>query len=100
MDKICEICGKPTEDTLLEVGDHEAVCWECATKMAIQAREENREIEILLPHSRYYEECHLCNWCNELFTDSELREEADLGHLCDQCIQAIHSHGEPLLLKY
>ena len=40
----CTICGKPTEDSLLEVGEHENVCWECATKMALEAKAENREI--------------------------------------------------------
>ena len=42
----------------------------------------------------------LCTWCEELFPESELRKEADLGHLCDRCIAAIHSRGERLSLEY
>ena len=42
----------------------------------------------------------LCTWCEELFPESELREDVDLGHLCDRCIMAIHSRGESLTLKY
>ena len=95
--KICGICGKPTEDTLLEVGEHENVCWECATRMALEAKAENREIEITDENG---EACRLCQWCEELFPESELREEVDLGYLCDRCIAAIHSRGESLTLKY
>ena len=94
---VCEICHKATEDNLLTVGEHETVCWDCATKMALDAKAEGREIEITDERG---EACRLCTWCNDLFPESELREEVDLGHLCDRCIMAIHSHGEPLTLKY
>ena len=95
--RICEICGRPTEDALLTVGEHESVCWDCATKMALDAKAENREIEIA---DECGEACRLCTWCGELFPESELREEVDLGHLCDRCIAAIKSRGETLTLKY
>ena len=95
--KICEICHKPTEDTLLTVDGRENICWDCATKMALDAKAEGREIEITDERG---EACRLCTWCNDLFPESELREEVDLGHLCDQCIMAIHSRGETLTLKY
>ena len=94
---ICEICGRPTEDNLLTVGEHESVCWDCATKMALDAKAENREIEIT---DESGEACRLCTWCEELFPEGELREEVDLGHLCGTCIEAIHSRGESLTLKY
>lgn len=41
-----------------------------------------------------------CEWCGELFSRSELREEVDLGLLCDRCIAGIASRGEELTLKY
>ena len=94
---ICRICGKPTEGALLEVGEHENVCWECATRMALEAQLEDRDIEV---RDENGEACRLCKWCSELFYESELREEVDLGYLCDRCIAAIHSRGETLTLKY
>lgn len=97
MDKICGICGKATDETMLTVDDHETVCLEYATKMANEAKAENRELEITDENGDAW---FLCTWCEELFPESELREEADLGHLCDQCIMAIHSRGESLSLKY
>ena len=39
-----------------------------------------------------------CDWCNELFEDSELTE-TDMGFLCDQCIAAIKSRGEQITIK-
>jgi len=86
--RICEICKKATEDNLLTVGEHEAVCWDCATKMAIEITDERGEA------------CRLCTWCEDLFPESEVREEVDLGHLCRTCIEAIHSRGETLTLRY
>ena len=41
-----------------------------------------------------------CEWCGELFSRSELREEVDLGLLCDRCIAGITSRGEDLIMKY
>ena len=41
-----------------------------------------------------------CNWCHELFTEDELLNETDLGHICYQCAQAILSRGEKLCLEY
>ena len=42
---------------------------------------------------------HRCQWCNDLFPENELHEEADLGLLCNNCIMAIESRGETLNLK-
>ena len=98
-EKICDICHQPSEGDLLTVDGHENICWDCATEMAVKAKKENREIEIELEHSGYTETCHLCTWCEDLYPESELREEVDLGHLCDRCIAAIHSRGETLTLK-
>jgi len=46
------------------------------------------------------EPLHKCQWCGEMFSESELREEKDLGYLCEHCILAISSRGEELYLKY
>jgi formylmethanofuran dehydrogenase subunit E len=40
-----------------------------------------------------------CNWCHELFTEDELLDETDLGHICYQCVQAILSRGEKLIFE-
>ena len=95
--RFCAICESMTEDTFLTVGGHENICLECATKMANEAKSENREIEITDENSNAW---LLCLWCGELFPESELRKEIDLGHLCDHCIMAIHSRGERLNLEY
>ncbi len=58
---------------------------------------EERKIEIT---DECGEVCRTCSWCGELFPESELREEVDLGHLCRTCIAAIQSRGETLTLKY
>lgn len=46
------------------------------------------------------EELRPCEWCGELFEESELQEEADLGMLCHRCVLGINSHGEELFLKH
>ena len=62
--RICEICHTATEDTFLTVGEQENVCMECATKMALEAKAENREIEITDEQGNAW--C-LCTWCEELY---------------------------------
>ena len=95
--RICEICHTATEDTFLTVGDRENICMACATKMALEAKTEDREIEITDESGNNW---LLCEWCKDLFPESELRKETDLGHLCGQCISAIRSRGERLTLEY
>jgi len=41
-----------------------------------------------------------CEWCGERFQKSELQEEVDFGFLCRQCIAAITSRGEEIILKH
>ena len=41
----------------------------------------------------------ICAWCGEICDKSELKEELNLGYLCDGCIRAIESRGEELYLK-
>ena len=43
---------------------------------------------------------HKCEWCREWNLESEMKEEVDLGWLCEHCILAISSRGEELYLKY
>ena len=95
--RICENCHAATENILLTVDGRENICMDCAAKMAARAKAEEREIEITDENGDAW---HLCTWCEDLFPESELRDETDLGHLCDRCIAAIHSRGETLTLKY
>lgn len=41
----------------------------------------------------------ICSWCGEIYDKSELKEEENLGLLCDSCIRAIKSRGETLYFK-
>ena len=41
----------------------------------------------------------ICSWCGEIYNKSDLKEELDLGLLCDSCIRAIESRGETLYFK-
>ena len=41
-----------------------------------------------------------CEWCNGIFEKSELRQEADLGCLCNSCVHAIASRGETLNFEF
>lgn len=42
---------------------------------------------------------HKCKWCGEIYPESDLQEEIDLGWLCHGCILGISSRGEELYLK-
>jgi hypothetical protein len=41
----------------------------------------------------------VCTWCGEIYDKSELKEELNLGYLCDHCVGAIWSRGETLYFK-
>ena len=41
----------------------------------------------------------ICTWCGEIYDKSDLKEEHDLGYLCDSCASAIGSRGETLYFK-
>ena len=96
----CEICGNEfSESDLYDIDGEKTVCWDCAEAEAVKAHEEDRDISIC----DYKNSCNdyaLCTWCKRLFPTSELREEIDMGYLCDWCIEGIWSHGETLYLKY
>lgn len=96
----CEICNKVlgNEDTTFNIGDRELVCVECAEKEAQAAQKEKREIEITA--NQNCEAWKLCQWCEQLFPESELREEVDLGDLCGQCVNGIILRGEGIALLY
>ena len=40
-----------------------------------------------------------CAWCNDLFPLNELKREKDIGLVCDECIQALRSRGEKLVIE-
>ena len=40
-----------------------------------------------------------CEWCGEMTPVEELRN-SDVGWICDYCINAIKSHGEPISIEY
>ena len=48
----------------------------------------------------YLENITTCEWCNGIFEKSELRQEADLGCLCNSCVHAIASRGEKLNFEF
>lgn len=39
---------------------------------------------------------HHCGWCNEIYTEYEMKHEADFGWICDRCEDELRSHGGPL----
>ena len=41
----------------------------------------------------------VCAWCGAIYNKSALKEELNLGLLCDSCIRAIESRGEDLVFK-
>lgn len=45
----------------------------------------------------FLEEAPKCDWCEEYFEESELKN-TDLGKLCDRCIAAIRSRGESITI--
>ena len=90
----CEICGRPVEDFLLETNGHGNVCHDCATELALRAKAAEQKITVKF--SGHFESCGLCQWCNELFPESELHREADLGLLCGHCVMALQSRGESM----
>ena len=96
MERICEVCGRQADEEMLEVDGQRSVCVECATRMAHEAQDENRGIEIC---DEAGERWVLCQWCGELYPEGSLREEVDIGPLCGWCIAAIHSRGESLTLR-
>lgn len=99
MENKCAICKRElnADDGIFTVDGTEQVCCECATRLALEARNENREIEIM--SGEYDEDWQICQWCNELFPESELNEEIDLGKLCSHCILGITSRGEKVYIE-
>ena len=99
METKCTICGQElkADDVVFTVGENERICCECATKLALEAQNKNREIEIT--EGANEEIWQLCEWCHELLPESDLHDEADLGKLCNHCVSGISSHGEELFIR-
>lgn len=95
----CSACGAALNagDSVFTIGENKFVCYECASRIAIEARNEKREIEITEGSNE--EVWQLCEWCHELLPESDLHDEADLGKLCDHCISGISSRGEELFIQ-
>jgi hypothetical protein len=99
----CEKCGCELKEKndIFEFFTNNAtecqeLCFDCANELANQHSADGIEYEI----NRNCEEWKLCTWCEEIYPMSELRKEADMGYLCDHCIQAIWSRGEKLSIEY
>ena len=45
------------------------------------------------------EETAKCAWCGETLPKGEMLKEADLGHICRQCANALRSRGEKLKIE-
>lgn len=60
---------------------------------------EGMTVEELLEELEENEDTVECKWCDELFDKSDCRYEVDKGWLCDRCIAAIKSRGEPLTFR-
>ena len=45
------------------------------------------------------EETVKCAWCGDNLPKSEMLKEADLGHICRHCADALRSRGEKLTIK-
>ena len=70
--------------------------YEEAVRMAAEADEAGREIEILNADD---EEMARCVWCGELRMKSETVRELQLGRLCCHCADGIRSRGEKLVVE-
>lgn len=70
--------------------------YEEAARMAAEADEAGREIEILDADG---EEMIRCIWCGELWLKSETVRELQLGRLCRHCAGGIRSRGEKLVIE-
>ena len=44
-----------------------------------------------------YDRLHHCGWCGDIFTEYEMRHEADFGWICSRCEAELKSHGGPLM---
>lgn len=44
-----------------------------------------------------YDTLHHCGWCGDVFTEYEMRHEADFGWICPRCVEALKSQGDHLV---
>ena len=79
--RLCPHCGR-----LLGKSDNERYAWQC-----MECDEDFYDFETA-PAAN-------CAWCNDLFPLDELKKERNMGLLCDECIQAIRSRGEKLVIE-
>lgn len=43
-----------------------------------------------------YDQFHHCDWCEEVYPESDMRHEVDFGWICSRCEDELKSHGGPL----
>lgn len=60
---------------------------------AIARQRKDKGVEVL---DSNFERWVPCAWCEDLYPESELSEEDDLGPICEHCEMAILSRGEEL----
>jgi len=85
----CCKCGElfPKDSSVkLETGDY--ICGRCYNDETKKVEAEDAA-EVTAP----------CSWCGQEYPIDEMRQEIDLGWLCDRCEQAIKSRGEELIFK-
>lgn len=54
----------------------------------------NKGVKIMLE-----EDLMLCAWCGDEYDKSDL-VKTDLGYLCDNCVRAIESRGESIIVYF
>jgi hypothetical protein len=95
----CKKCGQDfrSEDNHFTLEDLENICEDCVCCM-IDA-EDNRDERNQVSDEKG-DSYAKCAWCEDLYPISEMKEEKEMGYLCDWCVQGILSHGEQLTIVY
>ena len=81
------------DDSIIEVGETEL---KGAPEDFEPSDYEDEAIECAHYQDYGFEDEEVCTWCGEIFNRYSMREEVDLGWLCDRCVCAIKSRGERL----
>lgn len=90
----CTKCHKKLQENDAYLADDQLVCWDCAEKIAQKANEKREEVEIT--DFNGYETFHLCQWCETLYPEDELRKKAGFDYICEYCIRELDSRGEDI----
>lgn len=95
----CKRCGQrlDSEDNHFNLGCLENICEDCVYSLISSEDNKAERNQATDERGEAYAKCH---WCEELYSISEMREEKDMGYLCDRCIHGILSHGEQLTIVH